>query len=133
MVFFQLLHLYDGHSPQDLGYYSSILNIQEAQNVLNKKQGFSDSKDGYVIIQRSSHHVSADEPFYEAIIYYHSIDYSVEYSSTLGYFSKETLAQQAIEEFKTVNPSEIPKMVCELVINKCILNKILWSDGFCCD
>lgn len=130
MEFFHLLHIYEGSAAKDLGYFSSLPNIQKAKERLNEKPGFSNYQDGYIVIRRSSPCACEGAPFFEAIVYYHSIDFSTEYSSSLGYYGTEQEAQCAIADFEAANTSNVPDMIRELIVNKCDLNKLLWAEGF---
>ena len=129
MVFYQLLH-YSDEAWKDLGYFSSLSQIQNAKNILRDKPGFSTNMEGYIVIKQSSPSVTIGKPFFEAIVYHHSEDYSSEHSTTLGFFANENRAQKAIEEYRELNPTEIPETICELIVNKCTLNKLSWADGF---
>lgn len=133
MVFFQLLHITNTSSPKEIGYFSSISYIQNTKNILNEKPGFSTNRDGYIVIKRSSPNVFIERPFFEALLYYHSEDYSVEYSTSLGFFDNKKYAQIAIEDYRELNPSDIPDMICEFIVNRCSLNEVTWADGFISD
>ena len=130
MVFFQLVHFNNNSSPKEIGYFSSLSHIQNAKNILNDNPGFSTNRDGYIVIRRSNPNVIIGKPFYESLIYYHSEDYSVEYSTTLGFFNNINHAQKAIKDYRELNPSDSPEMICELIVNKCILNEVMWTQGF---
>ena len=133
MVFFQLLHISNTSSPKEIGYFSSLSHIQNAKNILNEKPGFSTNRDGYIVIKRSSPSVLLEKPFFFFFFYYHSEDYSVEYSTTLGFFEKEEYAKIALEDYRALNSSDIPDMVCELVLNRWTLNEVMWAEGFITD
>ena len=131
MIFYQLLHLYDnGDDAKDIGYYSSLQKAKETIEALREKPGFRDYPNGFFIVERKSDSVRTERPFYEAMIYYHSPYYETECSTSLGYFDCEDKAAKVIKTFFDQNPNTVPGFQLETIINKCILDRVDWSEGF---
>lgn len=121
-------------STKDVGHYSSKEKANRAIAFLRMQKGFCDVPDGFVI-QRCEveHSGEALEAVYEAVAYYHTWDYEFEDDIPLGLFAHESEAQERIRQFAEDNPEEISGVERELIVNRCVLNRILWAEGYVTD
>lgn len=133
MTIYHVLHfnkdVCDG--VKDVGYYSSKAEVQKAIVFLRTRLGFCDVPDGFVI-QRCELDRAEELPevVYEAMAYYHTEYYEFEHNIPLGVFIHEAEARKRIDQFVEDNPTEVSGVERDLIVNRCVLNRIEWADGY---
>ena len=101
MMIYEVVHLFDGHDPKGIGFFSSKDSADAAICMLKDKPGFCEAVDGFIIIP---HFVSAQEndEIYGAWVYYHTKCYSYEFERTIGLFPNESDANEAVALFEEI-------------------------------
>lgn len=70
--------------------------------------------------------------FFEAQVYFHTDDYDYEYSIELGLFADKAAADEAMSTYVQENTAlfNVPDLVVEKIVNRCIIDKREWLEGF---
>lgn len=133
MTVFHVLHFNRAVSDgaKDVGHYSSKDEANQAIAFLRTQKGFCDAPDGFVV-QRCQVESGEEtlEAVYEALAYYHTWDDKFEHEIPLGVFARESEAQARIRQFAEDNPAEVSGVERELIVNRCVLNRVLWAEGY---
>lgn len=139
MVVLELQHMFyffDGepvHDPKALGFFSDKAEVDKAIAYYVTQAGFCDSPDGFVVREREVLDGTPDADFFEAMVYVHTEDYDTyEHNVELGLFRDEDAARKAIQAFRESNTQYLthPWFITEEIINRCVLNKRHWLEGF---
>lgn len=141
MIVYELMHLFHYENdllfvaPISLGFYSSLASAQDAISYYLTLPGFAQNPHSFLTKQRTVATSLCVTELYEALIYYHTKDYEGEYSVELGLYTDESTAQEAILLYNQNNKQFIcpAQLYKEEIINKCILDKKEWSEGFAID
>ena len=138
MIIYELTHIFRREQndfismPKALGMYSSTTTVAQGIKHYKTQPGFCDNQEAFSVRQRSIDGTVINQTFFEAIVYYHSADYEFEYDIELGLYGSEEMAQKAIATYCKENVSLIntPDLVVEKIVNKCIIDRRLWEEGF---
>lgn len=138
-------HLYFFHASSEtqwdgsfeLGFYSSLEEIEKAKEKYKKLPGFSDYEDGYMIrpVHVRGPVVEPLEKVYRALIHVQDDPLWLDWGETLGVFSTEEQMRAATAEFYALNPEEAQDG--DVIFEDCgycyPLNKMYWDEGFTSD
>lgn len=128
-MIYEVVHLFDGHDPKDIGFFSSKDSADAAIRMLRDKPGFCEAVDGFIIIP---HFVSAQEndEIYDAWVYYHTKYYSYEYIKRIGFFTNESEANEAVALFEEMNSGTPKNLEKECEAAPCGIDRVGWAEGF---
>lgn len=138
MIVYDLCHITrrNGDSlflePLFLGFYSSYERVQSAIQHYVTQPGFRDDAKGFSIRRREVCGRVVDSTVYEAIVYFHSEDYELEYVIEKGLFGDEATARAVLDVYAEDNRemSVDPELVREDMVIRRSLNKREWEEGF---
>lgn len=139
MIVFELSHLFYQcddeliYSPKNLGLYSSRDSARQAAAYFSTQPGFRENQNAFSLRERNVLGTVIDRTVFEAIIYLHSPDYEIEHEIELGLYGDALSAQNKLTNYCNDNPLIMTgcNMVAEKIVNKCILEKKEWIEGFC--
>ena len=122
------LHL----EPLGLGLYASYDSAQQAIQHYITQPGFRDCPEAFSIRQREIKGFVKNSEFFEAQVYFHTDDYDYEYSIELGLFADKAAADEAMSTYVQENTAlfNVPDLVVEKIVNRCIIDKREWLEGF---
>lgn len=137
MIVFELTHVFqfdtDGVicAPKALGFYSSLDSARAAIDSYKAKPGFKDFPDGFVVRQRPVVGTFTDIIF-EALVYFHSVDFEEEFSVELGLFAQLQDAENAVASFRKDNEDLFHQntLCTEAIVNTCRIDARQWDEGF---
>ena len=138
IVIFELTHIYTKYegqliySPKILGYFSSYESAQQAIRSYKTKPGFCDAPEAFSIRQRYVSGEISDDVVFETIIYLHSEDYEFEAEIDLGVYGSEYAAQEKLVSYCSYNYSLVntSHIAVEKIVNKCVIGRKEWIEGF---
>ena len=138
MVIYELSHLFYRYEeelvsdPKNLGLYHSYESIRSAIEYFSTQPGFSENQDAFSVRKRNVIGTVVDNTVYEVIVYFHSEDYEFEYDIELGLYGDEAMAQSKLIEYCSDNTAllAVQNLVIEKIINKCIIDRKCWPEGF---
>lgn len=138
MIVYELRHIYFVHkdeyvdSCRELGLFSSPESVREAIRYYSDRLGFCDNQKAYSIRRREVIGQVMDNIIYEALINPHTEDYEYDYGVELGLFGSESDANAAIDIYVQDNIDFMSDgyVTRECIVNKCIIDKKYWSEGF---
>ena len=138
MTVYELTHIffcYDDtliHSPKKLGFYSSAASANQAIQYFNKQPGFCDNPNAYSVRQRMVDGEITNATVFEVLVYLHTADYEFETVIDLGLYNNMDTAQNILISYceKNVRLINSKYLNAEKIINKCILDKKEWLEGF---
>lgn len=141
MKVYELRHLFYQHrgemvsSPKNLGLFYSYEKARDAIRYYITQPGFCDNTDAFSIRIREVLGEIADDTVYEGSAYLHSSEYEYEYVVELGVFGNEISADRKVSEYCGDNQvlMHSPKLVIEKCIQKTIIDKREWLEGFSVD
>ena len=122
------LHL----EPLGLGLYASYDSAQQAIQHYITQPGFRDCPEAFSIRQREIKGFVKNSEFFEAQVYFHTDYYDYEYSIELGLFADKAAADEAMSTYVQENTAlfNVPDLVVEKIVNRCIIDKREWLEGF---
>ena len=138
MVVYELKHIffrYEGelvHSPKNLGLFYSYESAQKAIQYFITQPGFYENQDAFSIAERNVIGNIVYDTVYEVLVYLHSKDYEFEAEIWLGLFGDETIARNKLMLYCNNNTSLVntTDLTSEKIVNKCIIERKEWSEGF---
>lgn len=138
MIVHELTHFFsrrDGYlvfHPLGLGLYTSHNSIQQAIQHYITQPGFRNNPEAFSVRQREVKGFVEGPEIFEALVYFHTDDYEEEYCVELGLFGNETLANEALSTFVQDNSHlfNIPNLIAEKIVNRCVLDRREWDEGF---
>lgn len=131
MTIYEVNYLYDECvTPFRIGFFSSRESASAVINRLSQKAGFCDSPEGFYMLRREIPCTCCPEVFYEALIYFHTEDYDLDYGERLGLFLKKEDAKAAVEGYHKDNPQIIPNVEVERIVNRLIIGEVSYVSGF---
>lgn len=138
MVLYELTHIFYRyhseliHSPKGLGLYSTLENAKRAICYYNELPGFCNNRDAFSIRERYVWGETRNCCVFEAIVYLHSKDYSVETEIELGLYGDEPAAQAELQKYCFNNDSIVhaKDLVFEGIVNRCLIDRKNWAEGF---
>ena len=138
MLVFELSHLFfrsDGeliYSPKNLGLFYSYENAQKAIQYYCIQPGFRENTDAFSIQRKEVLGDITNDTIFEVIIYLHSNHYEFEVEIELGLYGDKNTAQTILSEYCNENVAllSIKNLVVERIINKCLIDRKQWSEGF---
>ena len=113
-----------------IGYFSSLFTANSAIAELKKKPGFCETENGFWLVRRWVDADVSASPLFEALVYYHSTDYSFEHEINLGLFASRNLAEEAMQRFREDNAGFAADVEAEFIINRCVIDYMEWAEGF---
>jgi len=141
MIVFELCHLFYQcgnelrYSLKKLGLFSSRDSAERAIAYFSTQPGFRENQNAFSIRERIVLGTVFGGSIFEALIYLHSADYDVEHEIELGLYGDELSAQTILSNYCKGNPQTVNRsdLIVEKILNKCILEKKEWAEGFCFD
>ena len=138
MIVYELTHFFHWFNgqlilePLALGLYSSFSSTQQAIQYYITQPGFRDQPEAFSVRQREVNGIVEHQEIFETMVYFHTEDYEYEYSVEIGLFGDEAIAHEALSLYVRENMHlfNIPDLVAERIVNRCILDKREWSEGF---
>jgi len=138
MEIYELTHIFfrykNGfiYSPKKLGMFYSYESSKSAIQYYGSKPGFCENKDAFSIRKRNISGEIINNTVFEAIVYLHSEDYEFEAEIELGVYGDEMLARNSLIRYCIENTAliSVDNFVLEEIINKCIIERKEWVDGF---
>lgn len=138
MIVYELTHIFhldDGMiilEPLGLGLYTSFDSVQQAIGYYRAKPGFCDNPAAFSVRQREVQGLISHSEIFEAIVYFHTVDYESEHTIELGLYSDETAAKESLSVYIQMNKHlfDFQNLVIETIVNRCVLNRKEWPDGF---
>lgn len=128
---YEVCHINDvSKEVKKIGYFSSLSSARSAIARLSEKPGFCEKKDSFVITQHNIAGSLPIETLYEALVYYHTNNYSFEYEIVVGIFASLQEAENAMREFKNTNSGFDAEILVEQIVNRCVIDKANWSEGY---
>lgn len=138
MIVHELSHLFFRHAEEivlnqkDLGLFYSYEDVQRAIQYYCAQPGFSDNQDAFSVRERDVIGNIVENTVFEVIIYLHSEDYAFETEIELGLYGDKMTAQSKLIKYCKDNASLVTaqQLVCEKIVNKCIIGRKEWPEGF---
>ena len=138
MTVYELDHLFvsaDGTfycDPKGLGMYSTYENALRAMESYKKCPGFQENPNGFSLRERPVLGAEGKNALYEVLVYFHTEDFECETTVELGLYGSEREAGKALEQYcgQTERLLRLDGMIAEKIINKIILDKMEWAEGF---
>lgn len=138
MGIYELTHVFFRYSdnfvlsPKKLGLFYTLNSVQKAIQYYNTQPGFCENQDAFSVRERPVYGSIIDDTVFEVIIYFHSEDYEFEAEIEIGLYGDETTAQDNLSKYCRDNPQlfSSPKLVLEKIVNKCVIGKKEWLEGF---
>lgn len=138
MVVYELYHLFFCcnselvYSPKKLGLYYSYEIANNAMAHYIDQPGFSKSQDAFSIRERIVSGNIVNDKVFEALIYFHTADYEIEFEIELGLYGDENLAKREIAKYCKNNTTLVnsQSIICEKILDTYIINKREWEEGF---
>ena len=138
MLVYELTHLffrYDDeliHCPKNLGFYYSWESIGRAIQYYCTQPGFCENQDAFSVRERNVSGTITGDVVYEVLVYIHSEDYEIETQIELGLYGDENVAQDRLIAYCRNNAPliGIQNLVVEKIVNKCIVERREWLEGF---
>lgn len=138
MVVYELTHLFfrdtDGlvYSPKNLGLYYSYESIKQAVQYFSTKPGFCENQDAFSVRERNVLGNIVHDTVFEVFVYLHSENFEFETEIELGLYSDEVIAQNKLNMYCQDNAplGNIQDLIFEKIVNKCIVERKEWSEGF---
>ncbi len=138
MTVFELSHIFFRtkselvYSFKNLGFFLSYESALRALQFYKEKPGFYENKDAFSIRERMVSGAIENDTVYEVMVYFHTDDYDFEAEISLGLYGSEKNAYERINRYCMNNDSLINAdgLVCERIVNRCIIEEKKWSEGF---
>ena len=138
MTVYELEHLFVSEGgifyfdPKGLGTYSTYENALEAIESYKKVPGFEANPNGFSVRERQVMGVIEPNILYEVLAYFHTEDFECEATVELGLYGSKQEAQKTLSQYCKRNSGllGIDGMIAEKIINKVILDKMEWAEGF---
>ena len=138
MEIYELTHVffrYAGkvvHSPKSLGFFYSCYNAKQAVQYYSTQPGFRENKDAFSIKARQVTGKIVNDTIFEVVVYLHTEDYDFEVEIELGLYGDEITAQSKLHRYCYDNLPllSIPNLVVEKIVNRCVVEKKEWIEGF---
>ena len=138
MLIYELTHIffrYEGdmvHSPKNLGLYYSYESVQNAIQYYSAQPGFCENQDAFSVRERNVIGNIVDNAVFEVVIYLHSEDYEFETEIELRLYGDEVTAQSKLIKYCRDNAALVTaqNLIFEKIVNKCIIERKEWSEGF---
>ena len=120
------------HSPKKLGLFYTYESVQNAVQYYSTQPGFVENQDAFSIREVAVVGTVVDDTVYEVLIYLHSIDYEFETEIWLGLFGNKTDAQNRLMIYCENNAALLnaENLISETIVNKCIIERMEWAEGF---
>ena len=138
MEIYELTHMFFYHSgeliysPKNLGLFYSYDSVKKAIQYYCMQPGFCDNERGFSVRERTVLGNIVDHTVFEVIVYLNSLDYEFEAEIELGLFGCEESAYAKLDKYCAENLALVnyEKLVVEKIVNKCIVEKKEWAEGF---
>ena len=138
MVIYELTHMFfqcEGeliYSPKNLGVYYSYESAKQAVQYYRTLPGFCENQEAFSVKERCVLGNIIDDTVFEAIVYLHTKDYEFEIEIELGLYAEQVTAQNKLQKYCTENFLLVnaQNLVSEQIVNKCIIERKEWSEGF---
>ncbi len=138
MVVYELTHMFFRHdgelvySPKNLGLYNSYESVKRAMKYYSVQPGFCENPDTFSARERNILGNVIDGTVFEAMLYLHSEDFELESEIELGLYGDETMAQEKLMTYCAENKPlmTVKGLISEKIVNKCIIGKMEWPEGF---
>ena len=138
MEIYELIHIFFRekdefiYSPKKLGLFYTYESTKSAIQYYSSKPGFCETKNAFSTRRRTVLGKIINNTVFEVIVYIHSEDYTFEAEIELGLFGDETSAKNSLDKYCSENTAlvSIDDLVLEKIINKCIVERKEWADGF---
>ena len=138
MVVYELTHLFfrdaDGlvYSPKNLGLYYSYESVKQAVQYYSTQPGFCDNPDAFSARERNVLGNIVQDTVFEVLVYLHSENFEFETEIELGLYGDEVTAHDKLNVYCRDNAplGNVQDLVFERIMNKCIVERKEWSDGF---
>jgi len=115
-----------------LGYFSTYDSVLIGIEAYSKMPGFSNNPNNFEINEYFLDDFEEREVVYDVTVYFHNIDYSIEYFHCLGLFGNHHRANNKLNTYEKLNKDRIidNSLIYESFVNKHIINKYHLSEGF---
>ena len=138
MVVFELTHLFfhdaDGlvYSPKNLGLYYSCESVKQAVQYYSTQPGFRENQDAFSVRERNVLGSIVHDTVFEVLVYLHTKNFEFETEIELGLYGDEVTAQNKLNMYCADNAplGNIQDLIFEKIVNKCIVERKEWSEGF---
>ena len=120
----------NSETPFGIGLFSSQESASAAIVQLREAPGFCDTPEGFYIIRREIPTESCPTEVYEALLDLHTDNYELDFGERLGFFLTREEALSALQQYHEDNPQEIPNVEAERIVNRYIIDKPDWAEGF---
>ena len=138
MIVYELTHMFfrcDGEiifSPKQLGLFLSYNDAVNAIQYYKSLPGFNVNQDAFSIQDKAVEGTIVENVVYEVLVYLHSKNYSAEAEIELGFYADEIDAQNKLWQYcKNNNTLTSTKdMDVEKIVNRCVIGRKAWIDGF---
>lgn len=138
MVVYELTHLFfrdaDGlvYSPKNLGLYYSYESVKQAVQYYSTQPGFCENQDAFSVRERNVLGNIVRDTVFEVLVYLHSENFEFETEIELGLYGDEVTAQNKLKMYCRDNASlgNVQDLIFERIVNKCIVERKEWSEGF---
>ena len=131
MTIFEVKYVYDEcGTPFGIGFFPSRECALVVIDRLSKVSGFRDSPEGFYMLRREIPCEKCPEVVYEALVYYHTKSYEFEDNERVGLFLLRKDAQSALQQFFADNPSKIPNVKIERILNRRVIGRVNFAEGF---
>ena len=141
MVVYELTHMFYYQtgdfvlSPKHLGFFESYAKTRAVVEEYKETPGFCENTKGFSLRRRVVEGDIRDKIIYEVLVHVYSQDSDFEFEVELGLYGEETLAKKTLDIYCAENQELLGshQFVVEKIINRCIINKKEWIDGFSFD
>ena len=138
MAVYELTHLFfrdaDGlvYSPKNLGLYYSYESVKQAIQYYSTQPGFCENLDAFSARERNVLGNIVHDTVFEVLVYLHSENFEFETEIELGLYGDEDTAQNKLNVYcrDNIQLLDAKKLVAERIVNKCIIERKEWPDGF---
>ncbi len=115
-----------------LGYYSSIEFTKLAISKFSRMSGFKENSKSYEILTFNIEGNITQNTVFEVSIYYHDVNYDIEYSQILGVCTKKDKARLKLNNYQKLNRNIIlsNEIIYESFIDEFTLNDFEYCEGF---
>ena len=132
MIIYELLHRHDGGNLKSIGHFSTPEKARAAIAESSVLPGFRDHTEGYYIVPRA---VSGSAPengaVFRAWVWIHDDTFEEEDWHILGFFSRETEAENAVNIWRQANDQGLPpRLSFEADYGSVFLERLQWPEGF---
>ena len=115
-----------------LGYFSTHENTLKGIEVYSKMPGFINNPNNFEINEYYLNNLLKKGIVFDVNVYYHNMDYSIEYLHCLGLFGNRKQASNILNRYEKLNKDRIIEnsIIYERFLNKHTIDRFDLSEGF---